>query len=38
MGGSTSACPHDLDNLYGRGPADQPYMHEPDGIHFALAL
>ena len=26
----------DLDNLYGRGPADQPYMYEPDGIHFAF--
>src|SRR5678809_880891 len=26
----------DLDNLYGRGPADQPYMFLPDGIHFAL--
>ncbi|MDO3626113.1 heme peroxidase family protein [Mucilaginibacter sp. BT774] len=26
----------DLDNLYGRGPADQPYMYEPDGIHFLL--
>jgi hypothetical protein len=26
----------DLDNLYGRGPDDQPYMYEPDGIHFIL--
>jgi hypothetical protein len=26
----------DLDNLYGRGPADQPYMYEPDGIHMLL--
>jgi hypothetical protein len=26
----------DLDNLYGRGPDDQPYMFEPDGIHFAF--
>jgi hypothetical protein len=26
----------DLDNLYGRGPADQPYMFEADGIHFAF--
>ena len=26
----------DLDNLYGRGPADQPYMFEPDGVHFRL--
>jgi hypothetical protein len=26
----------DLDNLYGRGPADQPYMYEADGIHFAF--
>jgi hypothetical protein len=26
----------DLDNVYGRGPADQPYMYEPDGIHFAF--
>jgi len=26
----------DLDNLYGRGPADQPYMYLPDGVHFAL--
>jgi hypothetical protein len=26
----------DLDNVYGRGPADQPYMYEPDGIHFSL--
>lgn len=26
----------DLDNLYGRGPADQPYLYEDDGIHFKL--
>jgi hypothetical protein len=26
----------DLDNLYGRGPADQPYMYEADGVHFAF--
>ncbi len=26
----------DLDNLYGRGPDDQPYMYEPDGIHMLL--
>jgi Animal haem peroxidase len=26
----------DLDNLYGRGPADQPYMYERDGIHMLL--
>ena len=26
----------DLDNLYGRGPADQPYMFRPDGLHFAF--
>src|SRR5215475_1764930 len=26
----------DLDNLYGRGPADQPYMFEADGVHFAF--
>jgi hypothetical protein len=26
----------DLDNLYGRGPADQPYMYEQDGIHMLL--
>jgi hypothetical protein len=24
----------DLDNLYGRGPDDQPYMYEQDGIHM----
>jgi len=24
----------DLDNLYGRGPDDQPYMYENDGIHL----
>jgi hypothetical protein len=26
----------DLDCIYGRGPADQPYMFEPDGVHFRL--
>jgi Animal haem peroxidase len=26
----------DLDNLYGRGPDDQPYMYEPDKIHMLL--
>jgi Animal haem peroxidase len=26
----------DLDNLYGRGPADQPYMYEPGGIHMLM--
>jgi hypothetical protein len=26
----------DLDNLYGRGPDDQPYMYEDDGIHMLL--
>lgn len=26
----------DLDNLYGRGPDDQPYMYQPDGIHMLL--
>ncbi|GAB3858111.1 heme peroxidase family protein [Hymenobacter terrigena] len=26
----------DLDNLYGRGPNDQPYMYEDDGLHFIL--
>jgi Animal haem peroxidase len=26
----------DLDNLYGRGPADQPYMYEQDGIRMLL--
>jgi hypothetical protein len=26
----------DLDNLYGRGPDDQPYMYEEDGIHLLL--
>lgn len=24
----------DLDNLYGRGPADQPYMYDEDGVHL----
>jgi len=26
----------DLDNLYGRGPDDQPYLYDTDGIHFLL--
>lgn len=26
----------DLDNLYGRGPNDQPYLYEPDGVHLQL--
>jgi hypothetical protein len=26
----------DLDNLYGRGPDDEPYLYQPDGIHLAL--
>jgi Animal haem peroxidase len=26
----------DLDNLYGRGPDDQPYMYEEDGVHLLL--
>jgi len=26
----------DLDNLYGRGPDDQPYMYEADGRHLQL--
>ena len=26
----------DLDNVYGRGPGDQPYLYEDDGIHFLL--
>ncbi|MEA2262002.1 MAG: hypothetical protein QOJ51_4827 [Acidobacteriaceae bacterium] len=26
----------DLDNLYGRGPADQPYMYASDGVRFLL--
>jgi Animal haem peroxidase len=26
----------DLDNLYGRGPDDQPYMYDPDGIRMLL--
>jgi len=26
----------DLDNLYGRGPDDQPYMYNPDGIRMLL--
>jgi hypothetical protein len=25
----------DLDSLYGRGPADQPYLYESDGLHLA---
>jgi hypothetical protein len=26
----------DLDCLYGRGPDDQPYLYQPDGIHLQL--
>jgi hypothetical protein len=26
----------DLDNLYGRGPVDQPYLYADDGIHMLL--
>lgn len=26
----------DLDSLYGRGPSDQPYIYEPDGVHLSL--
>jgi Animal haem peroxidase len=26
----------DLDSLYGRGPSDQPYLYQPDGVHLAL--
>ncbi len=26
----------DMDNLYGRGPDDQPYLYQPDGMHFQL--
>jgi hypothetical protein len=26
----------DLDNLYGRGPDDQPYMYQSDGVHMLL--
>jgi hypothetical protein len=26
----------DLDSLYGRGPADQPYLYAHDGLHFAF--
>ena len=26
----------DLDNLYGRGPDEQPYLYAPDGIYMAL--
>jgi Animal haem peroxidase len=26
----------DLDSLYGRGPADQPYLYEADGMHLAF--
>jgi hypothetical protein len=26
----------DLDSLYGRGPADQPYLYEHDGLHLAF--
>ena len=26
----------DLDNIYGRGPADQPYLYRDDGLHMLL--
>src|SRR5579864_5489801 len=26
----------DLDNLYGRGPSDQPYLYRDDGLHMLL--
>jgi Animal haem peroxidase len=26
----------DLDNVYARGPGDQPYLYEDDGVHFLL--
>ncbi len=26
----------DLDSVYGRGPADQPYLYEKDGVHLLL--
>jgi hypothetical protein len=26
----------DLDNLYGRGPSDQPYLYEADGLHLQV--
>jgi hypothetical protein len=26
----------DLDNIYGRGPADQPYLYQADGVHLQL--
>src|SRR5438445_1423638 len=26
----------DLDNVYGRGPDDQPYMYQSDGMRFEL--
>ncbi|WP_272478047.1 peroxidase family protein [Baekduia alba] len=28
----------DLDNVYGRGPADQPFLYADDGIHLLLGL
>jgi hypothetical protein len=28
----------DLDNLYGRGPDDQPYMYKKDGIRMLLTI
>jgi hypothetical protein len=28
----------DLDSLYGKGPADQPYLYEADGVHLAPGL
>ncbi len=27
---------YDLDSVYGRGPSDQPYLYEPDGLHLTL--
>ena len=26
----------DLDNVYGRGPSDQPYLYRNDGLHMLL--
>ncbi len=26
----------DMDNVYGRGPSDQPYMYQADGVHLQL--
>jgi hypothetical protein len=28
----------DLDSLYGRGPSDQPYLYQPDGIRMQLGV